>query len=312
MFFERLEDIEIPKSITGRVVIKLHMGEAGNTTHISPEEVRIVFDKIKANGGEPFLFDTTTLYEHKRYTKESYMQVARDHGFGDFPVVIGSDDDVITVDGYGIPRELKVDAMLVLSHGKGHIFTAFGGAVKNIGMGCVNKAGKRRMHNPNQPKHISEKCIKCGACMEACSDNFLHMNDEGEIEINHLNCAGCGQCVKACPTGAMVTDEDSVEKSFTQFAVGAKAVLSLFPGDKVFCITALRNITERCDCAPDPGKIVCPDIGYLAGTDPVELDAEAVRMIKEKAPDALEFKVWELFEKASREIIQGQKTLSEF
>lgn len=313
MFYQNIEDIEIPKTITGKVVIKLHMGEAGNTTHVTPEDVRVIFEKIKANGGEPFLFDTTTLYQHKRYTREDYLQVAKDHGFGDFPVVIGSDDDVETIHGYGIPKELfEADAMLVLSHGKGHIITGFGGAIKNIGMGCVNKEGKRRIHTPDRPKHVSEKCARCGACIEACTDKLIRMNDDGNIKVNYLDCSGCGSCVKACNLEAMIKDPDSLEISFREFAIASKAALSGFSKEKVFYINVLKKITERCDCASDPGKIVCPDIGYLSDTDPIRIDAESIRLIKERKPDALDFGVWNLFEKASREVLENQKTLHEF
>jgi uncharacterized Fe-S center protein len=312
MFYERIEEVEIPKTITGRVAIKLHMGEAGNKTYVSPSDVRVIFEKIKANGGTPFLFDTTTLYEHRRYTVKSYHEVAKEHGFGGFPVVIGSDTAVKKVHGYGISRKfLEADAVVFLSHGKGHIFTAFGGAVKNIGMGCVNKDGKRRIHNPNQPKHVPEKCAKCGACVEACQENFIQMDDDG-VKVNHVNCAGCGACVKACKVGAMLANPESVENSFTQFAVAARAVLSQFPKDKIFYVTVLKNITKWCDCASDPGEIVCPDIGYLADTDPVRIDAEAIRLIKAKRPKALDFKTWNLFEKIAREVLENQKSLSHF
>ena len=313
MFFENIEDIDIPKSITGKVVIKLHMGEAGNTTHVTPEDVRVIFNKIRENGGDPFLFDTTTLYHHKRYTIEDYMQVANDHGFGDFPIVIGNDDNVEMIHGYGIPKELfEADAMLVLSHGKGHIITGFGGAIKNIGMGCVNKDGKRRIHNPDRPEHVPEKCKSCGACVEACSDNLISMDEDGNIKVNYLDCSGCGECVKACKFGAMIKDSESLAISFREFAVASKAVLSRFPKDKVFYVNVLKNITERCDCASDPGEIVCEDIGYLADNDPIRIDTESIRLIKEKKPGCLDFETWSLFEKKSREVLEGQKNLSEF
>jgi len=313
LFHENIQDIEIPKSITGKVCIKLHMGESGNNTHVTPEDVKVIFDKVRANGGEPFLLDTTTLYRQRRYTKEDYMEVVREHGFGNFPVVIGSDDDVEMIHGYGIPREiLEADALLVLSHGKGHLITAYGGAIKNIGMGCVNKDGKRRIHNPDRPTHISEKCTKCKACIEACPDELIKMDDDGNIKVNRLDCSGCGECVKACNFEAMIQDPESKDISFREFAIAAKAVLDQFPKEKVFYVTVLKNITKWCDCASDPGEIVCPDIGYLSDTDPIKIDADSIRLIKEKKPDALDFETWALFEKKSREVLGGQKDLEEF
>ena len=165
---------------------------------------------------------------------------------------------------------------------------------------------------PDRPKHVSGKCAGCCVCIEACPDNLIKKDDDGKIKVNYLDCSGCGACVKACNLEAMIKDPDSLDISFREFAIAAKAVLSLFPKEKVFYINTLKNITERCDCASDPGKIVCPDIGYLADTDPIRIDAESIRLIKEKKPDCLDFKAWELFEKASREVLEDQKSLQEF
>lgn len=297
MLYKNIRDI--PINLKGRVAIKLHMGDKGNKTHISPQDVSVLIEKIKANGGDPYLVDTTTLYPRERFTREGYLRVARENGFGDFPVVIARDEDCVERDGFEIPRDIAdADSLLVLSHATGHIFTAFAGAIKNLGMGCVNKETKRKIHGPMRPVYDESLCKKCGVCVEACKYGYLKLNDK--VTMNLGNCAGCGRCIEACPTSALHTAKNAMETSFELFAAGAKAALSMFRPENTICITALKNITKLCDCVQDTGEIVCRDMGYLTGNNPLMLDIETANMIKEQNPNALDFKTWDLFVKMAR------------
>ncbi len=297
MLYRRIGDI--PVKLSGRVAIKLHMGEAGNKTHVSPSDVRALVDKIKENGGESFLVDTTTLYPMRRYSVEGYQEVARENGFGKFNVVIAKDDVFEEINSIKLSKEiLGMDSLLILSHGKGHGLTAFGGAVKNIGMGCVVKDGKRKIHFPTFPKYNESKCILCGSCAKSCPTNIIKINNK-KLEINLNKCMGCRACVIACKTGAMWTPDNAIEQTFDLLSLAAKGFISRFKGDVQY-INVLKNITELCDCRPDPGPVVCDDIGYLTGDDPLKLDSESVDMIKKKNPDALDFDTWKLFERIAK------------
>ncbi len=290
----------IPVSLKGRVAIKVHMGERGNKTHLSPQDARIVFDKLKKAGCEPFLVDTTSLYQGARRTPEGYMKVAKENGFGDFPVVIARDEDYEIKGGFRIAKAvLDADSLLVLSHGKGHEITAFGGAIKNLGMGCVNDESKNQIHSPMVPRHISDRCRKCRACEKVCPCNAIHVTDAG-VEIEERKCAGCQCCVETCPTGALKSNPAGTEKSFRLFSQAARQVIDSF--ERVAYITVLKNITEHCDCRSDAGRIVCGDIGYLSGKTALEIDLEAIALIKSKNPKALDFKTWDLFEKEAKRV----------
>jgi len=298
MLYQRISDI--PVKLEGRVAIKIHMGERGNKTHISPQDVRIIFDKLKKSGCEPFLVDTTCLYTGPRKTPEGYMKVAKENGFGDFPVVIARDEDYVVKGGFKIARVvLEADSLLVLSHGKGHEITAFGGAIKNLGMGCVNNESKNQIHRPTIPKHISEKCKKCHACEKVCPCNAIHVTEEG-VDIDERNCSGCEYCIETCPSDALKSRPGSKEKSFRLFSLSAKQVIDSF--ERIAYITVLKNITEFCDCRSNTGKIVCPDIGYLSGKSALEIDQEAVSLIRKKNPRALDFRTWEIFEKEAKRV----------
>ncbi len=297
--YSTVSEIPMPGSLTGRVAIKLHMGDRENRTYLKPGEVRPVFERLEGSGCRPFLFDTTTLYKRERYTPEGYRRVARLHGFGEFPIVIADDRRVryAWAGGLRIPipgQLLEADSLLVLSHATGHIFTAFGGAIKNLGMGCVTREGKGLIHGFAKPGYHRGRCRACGACARACSQNLIRL-EKDHIDISLRDCTGCGACAKACPSGALEVSEESVRRSFAAFGAAARAVMEQFPPERVFFVTAIKRVTELCDCAKSGGKFISPDIGFIAGRDPLELDMETARLIREKNPGALDWGRWGWF-----------------
>ncbi len=301
--YNSISEIPIPETLTGRVAIKLHMGDKENKTFLKPGEVRPVFNKLKELG-RPFLFDTTTLYKRERYTPDGYKEVAKLHGFGEFPIVIARDDRVKWVESGGLriplPEQLlEADSLLILSHATGHIDTAFAAAIKNMAMGCVTKEGKKLIHGFARPGYQKEKCQVCGKCVDVCNSRLITLEKDG-ITINLKDCSACGRCVDACPNGALEVTDESVKKSYNAFAAAAKAVVSQFPPERIFFITVLKHMTELCDCAKDGGKQISPDIGFIAGRNPLELDLEAARLIREKNPKALNWKRWEWFVQSSK------------
>jgi uncharacterized Fe-S center protein len=292
---------KVPVRLEGRVAIKLHMGERGNPNHIPPGDVGILVDKIKENGGEPFLFDTTTLYKKGRFTRKGYEELARKHGFGRFEVVIASDDEFRVVDGFRVARPVaEANSMLLLSHVTGHLLTGIGGAVKNLAMGCVVRDGKRRIHAPMRPVHNEMSCIRCGACVNACPYGLLSMS--GSLRLSLDDCPACGRCIESCPTGAMRRRPGSDIMSFRQFALSAKAVLSLFGRGDLLCVNSMKKITRYCDCS-SPSRLVCKDMGYLAGPDPLALDLEAARLLRGKGA-RLDWKTWEKFARIASAVMQ--------
>ena len=122
--------------------IKLHFGETGNDTHLNPQLVQVVVDKVRAAGAKPFLTDTTTLYNGTRHNAVDHLNTALRHGFApgvvDAPVIIadglfGENEIPVTIDAKNfkevqIATEIvKSPAMVVLSHFKGHEMAGFGG-----------------------------------------------------------------------------------------------------------------------------------------------------------------------------------------
>lgn len=301
MFFQSLDQIILPKELRGRVLLKLHMGERGNKTHVSREETRIVFEKIVANGGEPVLFDSTTLYPLDRFTSSGYAEVAEENGFEGFPVLISRDDSLYFM-GVKLCRELSdFDSFVVFSHFKGHGSTGFGGALKNLAMGCTTKEEKRFMHSFCRPVYDNKKCIGCGACVEACGFGFLEFSHT--LSFNEINCPACGKCIQSCPSSALHKARNGEKKSFEAIAKAAFAVDCFFKKKGVFYINVVKRITEACDCVSE-SPLVAPDVGFFSGENPLKIDEESLESVKKVAPNSLDFNKCERFLKSARKFFE--------
>ena len=285
-----ISDLGLPHYAAGEeVAIKLHMGERGNRTYIRPRTVRRLVENLQDKGCDVFVTDTTTLYQRKRSNPEDYMETAAINGFTEenvgCPVKIADAEGDRKVGNVFIAKDLfEADRLLVLSHATGHISTGFAGAVKNVAMGCVSKRGKRYIHSAGWPRYREDRCKRCGDCVEACPFGFVMLNDR--IELDLKDCPACERCLNACPEGALWRPADAMDECFRRYAETCRTVLSCFP-DPLF-INELNRVTKFCDCSVDPGPVISPDLGFLAASDPIEIDLESVRLITECNPLASE------------------------
>lgn len=274
------------------VALKLHFGEMGNDTFLNPVFVRAIVDLVKAEGGKPFLTDTNTLYLGSRKNAVDHLETALRHGFGyaatNAPIIIA---DGLTDENYA---EVKIEkkhftkayiagaiqdahSMVVLSHFKGHEMAGFGGAIKNLAMGCANARGKKEQHS-TRPVADPKKCIGCGACLAVCPEDAITLVG-GKAVIDGEACIGCGECMTVCPVKAIILDWSSELLDFTEKMVEyAYAAVKDKPG-RVLYINFLLNITPDCDCVPWSDAPLVPDIGILASTDPVAIDQASLDLV---------------------------------
>jgi len=275
-----------------RTAIKLHFGEVGNDSYISPVFVRQVVDKVSACGGRPFLTDTNTLYMGSRSNAVDHIVTAILHGFdyavAGAPVIIadglsGNNTTRVPVSGKHF-RDVAIagditgaQSMIVLSHFKGHVVAGFGGALKNLGMGCASPAGKRDQHRAN-PFTIKEKCTACGKCTAACPKDAITIRD-AKSEIDRNLCIGCFECMTVCPERAIDIDWETEIPEFIErmmeYAGGAVAGKKGKTGFMNFLI----RITPDCDCVGWSDASLVPDIGILASQDPVAIDAASFDLV---------------------------------
>jgi len=285
-----------------KTAIKLHFGELGNDGFISPVYVRQVVEKVKECGALPFLTDTNTLYLGSRSNAVEHLTTAILHGF-DFavvgaPVIIAdglSGKNVAHVEiGKNHFRTVSIagdiaaaDSMIVLSHFKGHIVSGFGGALKNLAMGCAPPEGKRAQHNA-RPFSIAGKCTGCGSCTKVCPESAISI-ENGNAVIELDLCIGCFECMHACPEHAIdinwETDIPVFMERMVEYACGAVKGKEGKTGYMNFLI----RITPDCDCFPFSDAPIVPDIGILASRDPVAIDAASFDLVNRQQgyPDSL-------------------------
>jgi uncharacterized Fe-S center protein len=281
------------------VAVKLHMGELGNIAYIRPIFVSKVVSLVKKAGGNPFATDTTVIYPGGRETAEEYLATAASNGFVEdsigAPIVIADENGdagvSVTIQN---PiqdcqlREVKVasgiyraSSLLVLSHVKGHSLSGFGGAIKNLGMGCVTKESKRAQHRANCPLWDESRCDSCGSCAEACPPQAITMS-EGKPSRDLTLCTFCSTCRFECPSNAWVWPDGAKEKFQVELAHAAAAVFSRFSG-KIGFINFVQDVTPDCDCCAPSGRPLVADVGILASYDPVAIDKASLDLI-DKAP----------------------------
>lgn len=286
------------------VAIKVHFGELGNIAFVPPPLIRVIVEMVREKGGKPFLTDANTLYGGKRHNAVDHIETALKNGFAyetvGAPIVIadglkGADFVNVQVNGRHFEK-VKIsgsvhyaDALIAVSHVKGHGLFGFGGALKNIGMGCGNPAGKQTMHADIEPKVDEEKCIACGVCIERCPEKAIDSVEKKKARINQKLCIGCGECVAFCPVEAIPvnweTDESKIQEKTAEYAWG---VVKRKKGKCSF-INYVMNVTPDCDCASWNDLPIVPDLGILASLDPVAIDQASLDLVN-SAPAASNFR----------------------
>lgn len=278
------------------VAMKIHFGEQGSTGFISPHLVKPFVNYLKKCGTHPFLTDTNTLYTGQRKESVSHSLQAARHGFD--PNILGA--PVIIADGLKSQNQEKVrysgkhfqefylagdileaEHLITLSHFKGHALTGFGGALKNIGMGCATRRGKMQQHCDLAPKIHRDKCTGCGECIQVCEPQALYLDAEGLAALESQECTGCAACILACPTGAIRVNWDVNIENFLERMLEYAAALLNTCHSPVLHINFVLQVSPDCDCNNYNDAPLCPDIGILASFDPVALDRASLDLVNQ-------------------------------
>jgi uncharacterized Fe-S center protein len=267
------------------VPVKLHMGETGNRYFPQPPLAKQVVDTLMRVNVKPFLLDTTVAYQGARHSKKGYLKAAAAHGFTmeNVGCTVEIDDTGVptTIDGrsYDVADHLKAAThIFALTHVKGHVQSGMGGAIKNFGMGGVTKETKIRIHHGSRPVYQKDACTFCGVCAEVCPFEAITVKKEVWKRSEHT-CFGCGVCVDVCQNNALKNQNADMQYLL---ACSAKACIQ---EKTVLYLNELKRIAKGCDCDPHAGPIICPDIGYLVGDDPVAIDKASLDLIDAVKPD---------------------------
>lgn len=281
-----LKKIEFSKKF---VAIKIHFGEPGNLSFLRPNFAKTVADSVRELGGRPFLTDCGTLYTGRRNNALVHLDAAYENGYSPLStgcqIIIGdglkgTDEIEVPINGGILLKSAKIgravmdaDIIISLNHFKGHELTGFGGAIKNLGMGCGSRAGKMVMHNDGKPEISPDRCVGCRQCAKQCAHEAISFKDK-KARINHRRCVGCGRCIGSCNYHAISNSNASGNNDLNcKMVEYAKAVVD---GRPHFHISIINQVSPYCDCHSENDAAVVPDLGMFASFDPVALDKACI------------------------------------
>lgn len=187
---------KIGRELQGKVAIKLHSGEEGNQNFMKPEFWKPIIETV---GGT--VVETNTAYGGARNTTEKHMELMQKHGWAkyfDVDVMDGEGpDEVLDIpDGKAIKKNYvgknikNYDSMLVLSHFKGHPMGGYGGAIKQLAIGCASSSGKANIHSAgvtNDTAKVWSNTAEQDKFLEAMADAAKSVVDYFKGNIVYIN-----------------------------------------------------------------------------------------------------------------------------
>jgi uncharacterized Fe-S center protein len=275
------------------VAIKIHFGEPGNMAYLRPNYAARIVKYLKSKEAIPFLTDCNTLYYGRRSNAPNHLEAAFENGYNpmatDCPVIIA--DGIRGTEFREIELNMEYctsakigsaiadsDVIISMNHFKGHEMTGFGGALKNLGMGCASVGGKLFLHSGASPEIFEENCTGCKVCEKYCAHDAIEVGKDKIARIDYDNCVGCGQCVAVCQyDSARVVWQGSSEIVNRRIAEYTMAVVKDKPA---FHINFIMNVSPDCDCWGFNDYPLVPDIGIAASFDPVALDQACADLVK--------------------------------
>jgi len=280
-----------------KVAVKTHVGEKKNTTHVAPQIVKVVVERIKRTGASPFLTETSTLYKGERSNAIDHLNHAHAHGFGYDKVgapfimadgLFGNSEVAVKIPGkifssVLIARDVVyADALVAISHPTGHIGEGLGACIKNIGMGLASRKGKLRMHSTMKPRIKGGSCTFCRQCIMWCPEGAI-IEKDGKAFIIEEKCIGCGECLSVCRFDAVEynwgVESAELQRRTVEHAFG----VTIGKRGKLFCLNFLTDMTKECDCMAKTQEPILPDVGILASVDPIAIDQATLDLTREKA-----------------------------
>ncbi len=200
---------KLGKELPGKVAVKLHSGEQGNQNYIRPEFVKAIVERVNGT-----VVECNAAYEGARNSTEKHKKLIEDHGwtkYFDVDIMDADGDDMVLDIPNGkvlkqnfVGKNMKnYDSMLVLSHFKGHPMGGYGGALKQLSIGCASSEGKSWIHSaghtkdqtvvwgnlPKQNLFLESMADAASSVVNYFRDNILFINVMCNLSVDCDCCA---------------------------------------------------------------------------------------------------------------------------
>ena len=288
-----------------RVVIKMHTSNNIGYSTIHPVFIRRVVEAVKEGGGKPFVADVswdTTNAEQRGYSPEVLGCPVYPVAGPDEKYYYEFDQPYKNIQTWKVAGFIKDATFLVnFAHLKGHPTCGFGGAIKNIALGCMAGETRGQMHDAMHfdPYWFPEKCPDADTRQKicaACPFEALVEDKErpGQLHMHIEQCNQCGRCLEVAPPGSLKIDPVNFHTFMEACAIATKAALSTFDPGKGIHLNLATQMTPLCDCFGFTTMPILPDAGIFGSDDIVAVDQAALdvtgqsALIEENLPLAME------------------------
>ncbi len=200
---------KLGKELPGKVAVKLHSGEQGNQNYIRPEFVKAIVERVNGT-----VVECNAAYEGARNSTEKHKKLIENHGwtkYFDVDIMDADGDDMVLniLNGKVLKQNFvgknmkNYDSMLVLSHFKGHPMGGYGGALKQLSIGCASSEGKSWIHSagktkdqtivwnnlPKQNLFLESMADAASSVVNYFKDNILFINVMCNLSVDCDCCA---------------------------------------------------------------------------------------------------------------------------
>ena len=207
--------------LPGKVAVKVHSGEKGNQNFLRPEFWKPMVDHVAGT-----VVETNTAYDGARSTTARHRQLFADHGWLDhFPVDLldaeGPDLELPIPEGKVIRKNFvgkdiqNYDSMLVLSHFKGHPMGGYGGALKQLSIGCASAYGKKYIHGAGSTENfwhternafLESMADAAGSVIEFFRGQLVYVNVMKNMSVD-CDCCAVAEDPCIADIGILVSDD---------------------------------------------------------------------------------------------------------
>jgi uncharacterized Fe-S center protein len=287
------------------VVLKIHTGSHIGYSTIHPVFLRKVVKAIKEGGGEPVVADT----EWDVHDSASRGYTAETLGCPIYPISGPSDKYFYdhhkpykSIQDWRVGGLIQDATFLVnFAHAKGHPSCGYGGAIKNLALGCMSGKTRAEMHDSMHydPYWFAEKCTDASmrqAIIDVCPFGAIVQDRENPqgLHMHFEGCNQCGRCLQVAPPGSLKIDAANFHTFQEACAISTSVSMSTFAPGKAMHMVLATHMTPVCDCFGFTSMPILSDAGIFGSDDIVAVEQAVLDMtaelplLEENVPTSME------------------------